>query len=121
MAVTVPSNVITNPIDVRGKESMNISLGSASSSRHASSASDFSEDQNAYGTSLSSVGSDISHPASQDTKKVDGYTTYYPHPTSFQLREHAIDEYTPLKVRLEHVLIGADAHSRTRLQSWEQA
>ena len=36
---------------------------------------------------------------SRDEKVQEAHTTYYPHPTTFKLSEHPIDEYRELKVR----------------------
>ena len=63
-----------------------------------SSSSEGSVDHDVYGSSVSSFTSDIPIPKPQEAKKVDGYTTYYPHPTTFKLGEHAIDDNRSLKV-----------------------
>jgi hypothetical protein len=46
--------------------------------------------------------SSIDSPATEQSReqKMSGYTTYYPHPTTFRLSEHAIDEPRSLKVRM---------------------
>jgi hypothetical protein len=67
-------------------------------SSSGSSASDSSVGRDAYSSSVSSVSSVESPSTTETAKKVDGYTSYYPHPTTFKLSDHAIDETRPLKV-----------------------
>ena len=69
--------------------------GSAASSISDSSISDYSAE-------LSSVDSKDSNRIelvkSREEKVADAHTIYYPHPTSFKLSEHSIDEIRPLRV-----------------------
>ena len=51
-------------------------------------------------SSASDVSNGLSSVNSQDEKVKEAHTTYYPHPTSFKLGEHPIDDYRELKVRL---------------------
>jgi hypothetical protein len=67
------------------------SMSTASSRTRSSTGSESGE------TSASSVASHEAVPTTVDAKK-DGYTTYYPHPTSFKLGDHPIDEIRPMKV-----------------------
>lgn len=95
MATLISSNVPTRSIDLKADSTINVNVISNLSSRTSSSASDDSE------IILSSVASEDTASARLDSKK-DGYTTYYPHPTTFKLGDHPIDEIRPLKVSREY-------------------
>ena len=41
----------------------------------------------------------ITGASSAGSKAQDGHTTYYPHPTTFKLSEHPVDQTRSLKVR----------------------
>ncbi|KAK5167826.1 uncharacterized protein LTR77_007525 [Saxophila tyrrhenica] len=83
---------------MNANEAVPIDAASISGSSSDSSMSGSSIDQNDYASSASSVSSGASLTFEQNAKEIDGYTTCYPHSTSFQLGEHAIDDIRPLKV-----------------------
>ena len=64
----------------------------------SSGASSVSDSSASYlSTSASSVESGTTWKAAENKVK-DANTTYYPHPTSFKLSEHSIDEIRPISV-----------------------
>lgn len=95
------ATLIAQPVPVpsdSAKASTSIQIHEELPNRKASTSSNEASDTIEYGSSVSSVESNIPTPKAQQAKKVDGYTTYYPHPTTFKLGEHAIDDNRPLKV-----------------------
>lgn len=84
---------------------------------NASTVSDSSASQ--ISSDASSNQSAVAAETSKEARVREAHTTYYPHPTSFQLTEKPIDDYRSLNVSL-FLLLRSErlAHFR-RLQSWE--
>jgi hypothetical protein len=99
-AVEKPMNIINHLPLATPKEFEEDSDATHPATSDISTSSGQSHDsEDAY--SLSSRSSSDTPAADQPLEpKTDGYTTYYPHPTTFKLSEHAIDEARSLKVRM---------------------